>query len=242
MKFIQHYSSSRGNLYEVVADNGKRLLLECGVRWPLIEKALNYDLSNIEGCLISHYHADHSKAIVSIKNVGINVYINQETWDILEIRQEHRTRKIIADKTLVRLDSFEILAFDLEHDCPNLGFIIREKATNDYLLYAVDTSFIKQRFAYPFTIIAIECAYDITVLQPRVDAKEVNETYAKRLLTSHTEKQNCIRYLKDFCNREKLQEIHLLHLSGSNIDKEASRAEIENMFFVPTFICRHKRS
>ena len=56
MHFIQHYSSSRGNLYEVVANNGKRLLLEAGVRWPLIQQALGYKINNVEACLITHEH------------------------------------------------------------------------------------------------------------------------------------------------------------------------------------------
>ena len=56
MKFIQHFSSSKGNLYEIVAANGKRLILEAGVRWSLLQKALGYKLNNIEACLKSHDH------------------------------------------------------------------------------------------------------------------------------------------------------------------------------------------
>ena len=56
MKCIQHYSGSSGNLYEIIADNGKRLLLDPGVSWKLIQKALDYKLENICACLISHAH------------------------------------------------------------------------------------------------------------------------------------------------------------------------------------------
>jgi len=56
MKFIQHYSGSSGNLYEVVSNNGKRLLIEAGVVWAKVQKALRYDLKSISGCLLSHEH------------------------------------------------------------------------------------------------------------------------------------------------------------------------------------------
>ena len=56
MKFIAHASSSSGNLYCVTAANGKRILIECGVAWKKLQKALGYKLNNVEACLISHEH------------------------------------------------------------------------------------------------------------------------------------------------------------------------------------------
>jgi len=56
MIFKQHYSSSGGNLYEVVANNGKRLILDPGVTWAKLQKALNYNLRGVLGALISHEH------------------------------------------------------------------------------------------------------------------------------------------------------------------------------------------
>jgi phosphoribosyl 1,2-cyclic phosphodiesterase len=251
MRFIQHYSSSKANLYVVTADNGRRLSVECGARWDKIQKALDYDLSNIEGCVLSHSHKDHSKAAKDVVKAGINLYASKATLAACGVQR--RRAHAIADKTLVRLDSFEVLAFSVNHDCDgSLGFVVRERLyehrpgwndrpAGEYLLFVVDTSHITQRFNYPFSIVAIECAYDITVLQPRVERKEVNETYAKRLLTSHTEKQTCIRYLREFCNLLKCREIHLLHLSRDNIDAEATRKEIEDMFFIKTIICDQSR-
>jgi len=61
MKFIQHYSGSRGNLYEVVAKNGKRLMVECGVNWKDIQRAFRYDFGNVVACLITHEHKEPTK-------------------------------------------------------------------------------------------------------------------------------------------------------------------------------------
>ena len=42
MKLICHASSSTRNLYCITAANGQRLLVECGVTWAKLQKALNY--------------------------------------------------------------------------------------------------------------------------------------------------------------------------------------------------------
>ena len=56
MYFRQHYSGSSGNLYEVVANNGDKLLIEAGVKWSEVLEALDYDLKSVKGCLLSHEH------------------------------------------------------------------------------------------------------------------------------------------------------------------------------------------
>jgi phosphoribosyl 1,2-cyclic phosphodiesterase len=48
-------SSSKGNSYVLRSDTGT-LLIECGVPFKQIQKAVNFDISNIQGCLISHEH------------------------------------------------------------------------------------------------------------------------------------------------------------------------------------------
>jgi hypothetical protein len=57
---------------------------------------------------------------------------------------------------------------------------------------------------------------------------------AKRLLTSHMEKQNAMNYLQEFCDLSKCRQIHLLHCSGDNMDKEKVRIEFEKKFFIET--------
>lgn len=56
MNFIQHSSGSKGNFYEVIANNGSRLIIDPGITWIKLQKALKYNLKSISGCLISHEH------------------------------------------------------------------------------------------------------------------------------------------------------------------------------------------
>lgn len=239
MIFQQLHSSSSGSLYTVTATNGKRLLLECGVKWKRLQNTLKYDLSGFEACFITHEHKDHSAAIQDVLRAGIEVCASAGTLEALSA-QPGRKVNVVADKTLLRYPTFEVFCFDVNHDSKKpLGYIVREKDTNEYLLFVTDTSHIIQRFVYPFSIIAIECSYDKEILQDRVDRQDINEALAKRLLMSHTEKQTAIKYLMESCDLSKCREIHLLHCSGDNLDKEQTRKEIESMTFIKTIIKGH---
>ena len=60
----------------------------------------------------------------------------------------------------------------------------------------------------------------------------IEETLAKRLLTSHFEQANAMRYIEEFCDISKCRELHLLHLSQENIDKEQARKEFADKFLI----------
>ena len=232
MQFRQLHSGSEGNLYEIIAANGKRLLIDPGVTWAKVLKALNYDLSGIVGCLASHVHADHCKSIRDVMTFGINVYASKKTFASQNLLQ-HRKTRVVADKTLIRMEEFQVLCFATNHDCEgSLGFVVRESATNEYLLFATDTSHITQRFPFKFSIVAVECSYDEVWLRDKVAAGEIDERLAERLLTSHMSKANCMAYLNDYVDRSKLRELHLIHMSGTNIDRQRTAAEFKNEFFV----------
>jgi len=49
-------SSSKANSYVLRSSKGEVLLLECGKKLLDVKKALNFDLSNIVGMVISHVH------------------------------------------------------------------------------------------------------------------------------------------------------------------------------------------
>ena len=235
MKLNQLNSGSSGNLYEVTASNGKRIMLECGVTWPKLQKALDYDISRFEGCLVTHQHKDHSKSLAEIMQAGIDTYAVEDVFESQDL-SGHRRAKVIRNKDLIKFDSFQVLVFNVNHDVPAVGFVIYEKATEERLLFVTDTSHITQRFKFPFEIIAIECSFNRDILTKLVDTGEVNEVVAKRLLTSHMEKENTKTYIRDYCDLSKCREIHLLHLSGLNIDKWQTQKEFREEFFIKTVI------
>ena len=51
-------SSSKGNCY--LLDNGNDcLMIECGIPFKDVQKAVNFGISRIAGVIISHEHGDH---------------------------------------------------------------------------------------------------------------------------------------------------------------------------------------
>lgn len=56
MRALVHASSSKANFYEIIATDGGRLLIEAGLPWSQLERRLEFNLKNIEACLISHEH------------------------------------------------------------------------------------------------------------------------------------------------------------------------------------------
>ena len=53
-------SGSEGNTYLVNCD-GEILILDCGISLKEAKIALNFDLTNVVGCFVTHNHFDHSK-------------------------------------------------------------------------------------------------------------------------------------------------------------------------------------
>ena len=85
-------SGSRGNAY-FVSDGVTPLLLECGIPIKQIRQGLNFGLSDVAACLISHEHKDYSKAIRDVLRMGVNIYTSKGTIDAMGL-QNHRIRPV----------------------------------------------------------------------------------------------------------------------------------------------------
>jgi len=55
MRFQPIKSGSSGNLY-FLRNETTSLMIECGINYKSIMKGCDYNLSEIDACLISHYH------------------------------------------------------------------------------------------------------------------------------------------------------------------------------------------
>lgn len=73
-------SGSAGNCY--ILDNGTdALVIEAGVRFNEVKQAIDFDISRIDGCLISHEHMDHSAHAIAFMDARIKVYGSKGTFD-----------------------------------------------------------------------------------------------------------------------------------------------------------------
>ena len=128
-------SSSAGNAY-AVSDGQTRLLLEAGISIKQIRRSVNFGVSQLAGCLISHSHADHSKAVQGLMDAAVNCYMSQAT--ATEIGAGGHRVQIIEPLRQFRLGTWTVLPFPAVHDVECLGFLLAG-GDGAKLLYLTDS-------------------------------------------------------------------------------------------------------
>jgi len=224
-------SGSTGNCYRVT-DGSSPLLLECGIPFKEIQKGLKFKVSEIAGCLVTHEHKDHCKAISDIMKAGIDCYMSQGTAEALGL-SGHRLH-IIKAKQQFRIGTWTILPFETQHDAADpLGFLMANQ-DGDKMLYATDTYYIRYRFQ-GLTHIAVECNYSLDILRTNVANGSVEPALKNRILKSHFSLENVKKFLQAN-DLSKVEAIFLLHLSDNNSDCESFKREIQELAGKPTYI------
>lgn len=231
IEFTPYASGSRGNCYRIT-DGRTPLLLECGIPYKEIQKNLKFRVSEIAGCLITHEHQDHCKAVRDLMKAGIDCYISAGTAEALEI-SGHRVN-IIKAKQQFRIGTWTILPFKTQHDAAEpLGFLLANQ-DGEKLLYATDTYFIRYRFN-GLNVIAVECNYSLDILRANVEAGLVEQTLKNRILKSHFSLENVKKFLLAN-DLSKVEAIFLLHLSDGNSDEARFKREIQKLTGKMVFI------
>jgi phosphoribosyl 1,2-cyclic phosphodiesterase len=216
-------SGSSGNAYRV-SDSKTPLLLECGISYKKLQEGLEFRLSEIEGCLVTHSHLDHSKESEKLFSSGIDVYMSKGTADKLNLKS-HRL-KIIKAHEQFNINDWSILPFDVHHDDPEpLNFLIQKG--EEKLVYLTDTFYCKYKFN-DLNYIMIECNYSKKILDENIAAGKVPMIHRNRLLKSHFSLQNVKDFLKAN-DLSKVREIWLLHLSDRNSNAKLFKEEIQEL-------------
>lgn len=221
-------SGSSGNCY-LLQGKEETLILECGLSYKTILKSLDFNLNNVVGCLVSHEHKDHSKAIFNLGAAGIDVYTSCGTLNAIGDGLGYRA-KIVKSEHAFKIGNFAIVPFATEHDAAEpLGFLIYHKDLGK-LLFITDSYYCKYSFQ-DVDHILIECNYSNEILQQ----KELPKNLKNRIIKSHFELDN----VKDFLKATDLKgtkEIVLIHLSDGNSNAEQFKEEIERVTGKPVYI------
>ena len=129
-------SGSSGNCY-LLENDTECLVIEAGVPFKEIKKALNFNISKIVGVICTHSHADHSGRAYEYEAVGIPV-----------LKPYEQTTR------LAYLGGFEITAFDLTDrqgrfmhsnsdgsECPCYGFYIIQRKIQGIFRFFRESAF-----------------------------------------------------------------------------------------------------
>ena len=232
-------SSSSGNCYRV-SDGKTSLLLEAGLPLSRIKKAIGFSLSSISGCLVTHEHGDHFRAVPDLLKAGIDCYMS---WGTAEgksltagIVVNHHRIRICQSGNQFSIGSWLIVPFDAVHDCADpMGFLLKSTETGEKLLFATDTAYLKNLFN-GLTHIMIECNYDEESIVDSVSSGKISMSQYNRIKSTHFGLKNVVEFLKAN-NLSVLKEVLLLHLSDSNSNEKLMVETIQRLTSVPVYAC-----
>lgn len=226
-------SSSRGNCYRLTS-GGSSLLLECGLPWAQIRKKLNFKTADLDGCLVSHHHKDHSRAAVDVLKAGIDLYATQPAFDAMEIPGPHHRFHPLTYRLTINIGLWRVMAFEAVHDAPGtVGFWITD-SDGDKLVFLTDSAFAY--YTFPGTnIYMVEANFSEAILQRNVEAGLIDAARARRVRENHMGIERVIEMLRvnDLSN---CRAIHLLHGSDGNSDAIQFKRMVEEATGIPTTV------
>jgi phosphoribosyl 1,2-cyclic phosphodiesterase len=204
-------SSSHGNCY-ILENDSEALILEAGVKFAEVQRALNFNIGKIVGCLITHEHKDHAGHILTFPRF-IDVFCSKGTADSAGIGERPKTHIVSANKPFTA-GTFKIIPFVAKHDAAEpLGFFINHAETGN-VLFATDTYYLPCTFA-GLNNVLIECNYRLDLLESNIAAGLIPTAMRNRIVQSHFSYEHCLQALQANDLRA-VNNIILIHLSNGN--------------------------
>jgi len=226
MKLKVISTGSIGNAYILETEN-EALLIECGVNIMDIKKALNFDLSKIVGCLVTHEHQDHAKSINDVMSIGVEVYASKGTFSATGFSIKSHKQNEIASKQIFKIGNFKVMAFDVKHDAVEpLGFLIEHPECGK-VLFLTDTNYCEYTFKGLNNII-IEANFSKEIIDRKFGSDSGKEFLRNRILKSHFSLENCKEMLAAN-DLSKVNNIVLIHLSDSNSNAKQFQREVSDL-------------
>lgn len=216
-------SSSHGNCY-ILESETEALVIECGINVKEVKMELDFMVSKIVGCIISHEHLDHSKYVGDYIRLGIPVYSAFPTQHAVELITGERT-KVIAPMKAIKIGNFTVTPFNVPHDedIECYGYIIKHEEIGS-LLFATDLSYIPYSFKkMNLNHIMIECNH----LRELVDNSYI-KSLRNRVISTHMSLDTCVEAIKT--NKTScLMNVILLHLSDTNSDEKIMLSRVKEV-------------
>lgn len=206
-------SSSSGNCY-ILENDTEALIIEAGLPFKEVKKALDFNIRKIAGVVVSHCHLDHAKYVAEYEKAGIPVF---KPYD-----------ETIACPLKIKYGRFFIQAFRLVHDVPCYGYYISEPSLGT-LVYASDTEYIKYRFQ-GLNHILVEANYSKDLVSDIPEKR-------RHVLTGHMEINTTCEFLKAN-NNPRLKNVVLLHLSSESSNAWDFKAKAEKVVGCPVYVAK----
>lgn len=251
MKLVALGSSSAGNCFVMQFDLGDgqkpfSLMVECGFPYQtIIKKATPYGikLGELDACLITHCHKDHSAAAGDLAKRGIQIYATNGTIQALNLKGIART--MTYGEPISLSPSVKAMAFQVSHDAPEpAGFIIKTK--KETVIFAIDSNkWLADLSEIAADYLFIEANYDQNLmaqeqfsLRRRAGLKDMQRFKVnERIKTSHMSIDETLATISKI-NKTKLKTIFLTHLSDRMSSPSLWKVKVSALSGVPCWVAR----
>lgn len=231
-------TGSSGNCYKVKIGKAT-LLLECGLPYKVIQKNLNFKISKIDACLVTHEHMDHAKAVKDLMKAGVDCYMTKGTAEALGLKG-HRLK--IFDtwgerkyKT-AHLEDVMIQPFEAVHDVAEpVSYFIKTRNDDENLVFVTDTAYMKYKIP-ACDVLMIECNYVKSVLDEKDKQGEIDVSLRNRIVKNHMSLETLVEALKA-ADLSRTKKIYVLHLSDLNSDEELIKRTIQETTGIEVVVC-----
>lgn len=195
-------SGSKGNTY-LLQCGDEVLVLDCGMRFMDVKKALKFNIRGIVGAVVTHVHGDHHAFAHEYETAGIPVWKPYETESLRQSRQ---------------MGGFSVQSFPVTHSVPTVGYLIGHERLGK-MLYVTDASYVKYTFRN-LNAILIEANWS----DKYVDKEKTNYHHVVRDHMNISVTEECIRANIN----QKLHTVILCHVSDSNGNANEFRETIND--------------
>ncbi len=163
-------SGSKGNCTLVTTENGKKLLIDCGISARALTNALkkrSVSLNEIKAILITHEHGDHICSCSSLSDAyHIPIFANAITMSALKRKTGLRGGYYFEETNPFTLLGLEIRPFRTSHDAVYpVGYSLADG--NSKFTYATDLGYFSESVkesAKGSDLILIESNHDVDML------------------------------------------------------------------------------
>ncbi|MGK0554492.1 MBL fold metallo-hydrolase [Macrococcus capreoli] len=207
-------------------------MLEAGISFKEMQKAVKFQTSKIKGCLITHEHNDHAKFTSQYLTHGIECFATSGTVEGISV-VHHRLHEIEYKKDF-KIGTWTIKAFKVNHDAKEpCGYLL--KSAHGYkLLFVTDTYYCQYKFP-GITHMMLEVNYIYEEMQQNVQNGLLHPGLARRIMKSHFSLEHAIGFLRAN-DTSQLKAVHLIHLSKNNSNATIIKEKIQEVAGVPVYV------
>lgn len=236
-------SSSKGNCYLLETTN-QVLILEAGIRLSEIKKGLDFDFSKVIGCLVSHFHKDHSLSVKDLMDKqAIKVYAPGEVFEKANIPIGRKAINISKLK-FFKIGEFTIAPFNNFHkdyitgeDVECYSYLIFHQEIGE-ILFSTDTCILNTR-PRRAKVMMLECNYSLKLLESDTEDVEGVEGHVVRIVESHMSVETLLKTLekwKGLGSLDETEKIILIHTSTKYGDPEFFKYQVQALIGIETII------